>query len=740
MSIILEEYYPKSYNILPCKITILKDGKKDIQFPHKWKEYENKCYPRDLLNGSLEDRFVICGKISNLIVLDFDIKKGENIDYEELYDEIVKFYPPFKRALTIRTQSGGLHFHIEPESMKCYEDLERNKDLECKLDLIDHFDIQGERKIAFIYPSKKYKIINQKPPLKLSNEEFSDLVRRFKRKSVKKQKTEVKKKISSGTNIEKKILLMAKEFQDILKGKIEIESYAKEHGKKEFIYWKFLFREANKKSELEPEDLKKKLEENQPAFDWDTTLQQLIHHPITEKPMTNKMRKEYFPDYYVKKTKADLYDAYEITELILGMHDIKTLGVSKPDYCIYKNGVYKRNQLRTIKTINSTTLKDLGIDFSLRKSYELLELIANETSIVSIEEFDKNRSILNLSNGLFNIDTLKLTEHTPEYLSLKQIPITFDAKAKCPKIAKFLHSIFNARDIRYLLQKIGLSLTSNMKFQDGTFLFGAGNNGKTTFYSLLRLFLGTSNCCGVDLHRLNSFEFATIENKFANIVSDVDASQKINIKNYKLYVGNELVISINRKFKEPYDIPPTAQMWYSCNSYFPQVPVDTDKGFWRKVNIIECPNDFDNREDPDILEKISTPEELSGLLNLVIMHLRYLLKRNKFSKRYNDWQRVKNYWLDRNNIFPIFLIDKAITGDNYYSNKQETWKRFNSWLNGNGKPPISDKKVTKMIKSLPEIYHVRKTINGVQKWIYTGFTFPDLKLEFRQKYNQKRLI
>lgn len=750
----LEEIYPEEYNILPCKITKLQNGKKKIIFVDEWKKYQNEKYPRHLLKNNNSDYFVITGKISgNLIVIDFDIKKDQGVDSEELYKNILEIEPRFKSALTIRTQSGGLHFHTEPESMDCYHSLEKNRDIPCIIDDIEHIDIQGEGKIALIYPSNFYEIINQAKPLKLSNLEFLEILNKFKKigavSAVDATKT-ADSTISDEYNNDLAVDIsgqlttakidfsqMSKEFQDILNGKIEIENYAKTYNKKEFIYWKFLFREAYHKSNLNPDHLKPILEENQPSFDWGKTTGQLIHHPYTEKPMTITKRKEFFPEYYIKKPKTQKYDAYEINDLILGLYHIKTLGMKKPEYCLYQGGVYKRNQIRSIETIISNTLRELGITYTLNKNNEILKLIANNTAVESIEEFDKNKSILNLENGLLNIETLELREHTPEYLSLRRIPVIYDSLATCPKISKFLHQIFYSKDIRYILQKIGLSLTSDITYQDGTFLFGTGNNGKTTFYNLLRILIGVSNSCGVDLYKLNGFEFSRIENKLANIVSDIDSSQKINIQNYKLYVGNEMVIQINRKFIEPYDIPPTAYMWYSCNTVFPQVPIDTDKGFWRKVTIIECPNEFDFNEDTKILEKIATPPELSGLLNLVLLNVRYLYNRGSFSKRYKDWGKYKDFWLTKNNLFSVFVEEETITDKQYYSNKQETLKRINIWLVGKGKTPITDKKLTQMIKGLPKFYNERVSIDKRQRWVYTGFTFKDDKKVLPKIYQQR---
>lgn len=557
---------------------------------------------------------------------------------------------------------------------------------------------------------------------------------------VKKPK-KIKKEVDKKQGINDVLLKLRKEYRDILTGKIEIESYCievwgkPENKLKELVYWKSLISEVEAHG-LTIEDVKDDLIANQPHFDYEKTLQQLKSPSHQKRIRLTKNSKNYFPDYYQEKNKG-VYNSYEISDSILETYTIQTLGRKRPDYCLYKKGVYERGQLTTIETIISNTLRDLEIPYSLSKNSELLKLIANGTYI-DIDKFDKNPYVLNLKNGLFDIKTLELKPHTPEYLSFRRIPINYDPKAKCPKIRKFLKEIFNSEDVRYILEKVGLSLTPIMNLQDGTFLFGTGNNGKTTFYNLLRKLLGTNNYSGVDLIKLDGFIFSQIENKLANIVSDIDSSQEINIQNYKIYVGNELVVYINRKFIEPYEVPPTAKMWYSCNSSFPQVPFDTDKGFWRKITIIECPFELDNIEDPNILEELTTPEELSGFLNLAIKNLRTLLRRKRFFPRYTNWELYKDFWLTKNNLFGQFVEETMLIGSQYYSDKQETLKNMNNWLTDKGKPPISDKKLTSMIKGVPKYYHERLSINSKQIWLYTGFSIPDDVKEIPKYYLKKR--
>jgi phage/plasmid-associated DNA primase len=57
------------------------------------------------------------------------------------------------------------------------------------------------------------------------------------------------------------------------------------------------------------------------------------------------------------------------------------------------------------------------------------------------EEFDADKNIWNMQNGLYDIAANKLKPHTYRYLSRNQIPVRFDPKARCKRFGKFLGEV-----------------------------------------------------------------------------------------------------------------------------------------------------------------------------------------------------------------------------------------------------------------------------------------------------------
>jgi hypothetical protein len=121
------------------KLSISNDNKKKPLFLPKWKEItESTCY--DNHKG-----FAIrTGEISNLTVLDFDVKDGNCS-----YDNFIKKYSILKNAKTILTQNNGYHIYFNYTSkLKTGTNCSKS---------FSNVDIRNDLAFVFAPPTKVYK-------------------------------------------------------------------------------------------------------------------------------------------------------------------------------------------------------------------------------------------------------------------------------------------------------------------------------------------------------------------------------------------------------------------------------------------------------------------------------------------------------------------------------------------------------------------------------------------------------
>ena len=155
----------------------------------------------------------------------------------------------------------------------------------------------------------------------------------------------------------------------------------------------------------------------------------------------------------------------------------------------------------------------------------------------------------------------------------------------------------------------------------------------STFLYVLTKTLGKQNVSSIPLQIIsgNRFALAELYGKMANVYPDLPAVALRDTGLFKSLVTGEM-ISGEYKFKGRFDFVPYAKLLFSCNK-MPQTPDDTD-AFFRRWLINAFPVQFlpDNpKTDPNLKEKLTTPEELSGILNWALEGLQRLLKQEKFS-------------------------------------------------------------------------------------------------------------
>lgn len=109
------------------------------------------------------------------------------------------------------------------------------------------------------------------------------------------------------------------------------------------------------------------------------------------------------------------------------------------------------------------------------------------------EELDTDVNVINLKNGVYNIETGEFKEHTPDYLSITQKPIIFNPEAKPKLFGKYLQQVLYPAEIRTAIDVMAYTLYKDNPLEIIVKLFGYGANGKSVFTGLLTALHGPEN-------------------------------------------------------------------------------------------------------------------------------------------------------------------------------------------------------------------------------------------------------
>lgn len=255
--------------------------------------------------------------------------------------------------------------------------------------------------------------------------------------------------------------------------------------------------------------------------------------------------------------------------------------------------------------------------------------------------WDANPDIRNLSNCLFNVATGTASDHTPDYLSLIQLPVKYDRRATCRAIIEALYNTFqDPTDVPLFLEYLAYVLFwDNKNLQKELLLPGEPDSGKSRILDTIIELVGKENTSNVTLQQLSTNRFAKAQlfGKLVNVYADISHTRIEDLENFKA-IATADAIEAEKKGMQLFSFRPKAKQIYSANIP-PRPPITVDDSFYRRFLIIQCAwRDSDyftgkrRVRDPDIMKVLATEENLAGLLNLVIISARRLVEKKRFCK------------------------------------------------------------------------------------------------------------
>lgn len=371
--------------------------------------------------------------------------------------------------------------------------------------------------------------------------------------------------------------------------------------------------------------------------------------------------------------------------------------------------------------INSQTSKKLGEHYTSKRRTEVDAWIRSRT-IKPIPETD--RYLLAVKNGVLDIRTRELKPFSAEFYIFNALPVTYDPKAECPRFDKFLSEVVPSETDRNVLQEHGgYSLLKDNRFQKALMLTGKKQNGKSTFLHVLESMLGKGNVSAVPLQILSNSEFrfytSQLYGKMANICADLPAQPLKETDAFKKIVAGDTITG-EIKYHPAFDFVPYAKLFYSANQ-LPPLPKDVE-AFLIRWDMVEFPNQFlpgDARRDPELKGKLTTPEELSGVLNWCLNGLQRLLQQNGFT-RGETLMELEDRWVVQGDSVRAF-VERCIQEEISLDAKVECNKVFEAYEQFCAKhkvAPVMQRRFTKEFRENAKVEDIITSIadKSVRVW------------------------
>ena len=212
----------------------------------------------------------------------------------------------------------------------------------------------------------------------------------------------------------------------------------------------------------------------------------------------------------------------------------------------------------------------------------------------SPDDFDKFTDYLNCQNGIINLRNGELMPHDSELMMSKICMSEYDTSGTKPELwLRFLDDVTNhdKKLQEYIQRCVGYSISGSNREQCAYFLYGMGNNGKSTFLDTIADLLGgySSNTqpetvmmkkwgdggASSDIARLKSARFVTCEEPTEGV--------RLNEGLLKQLTGGSKV-TCRFLYGDEFEYTPEFKIWIATNHK--PIVRGQDVGIWRRIKLI----------------------------------------------------------------------------------------------------------------------------------------------------------
>jgi len=675
-------------------VLLEKSRKKPFQknWQNKKINYDDKELLNHIKNGG--NYGVMGGGEKNLIIIDFDDEKIET--------EVCEILP---KTFTVKTGSGRLHKYYFSDKCKSFKIFNENMDTLA--------DVQGSGKQVVapgsIHPNgNKYEVFDDAEINFIPYAEVRAVLSKYDKKPKKEKKTFTKPNVNLTNDFLEKIKRNVS-IEDVLssfgintsKNPTECPFHSSKGGKclgfnnetAHCFHCDGSWNIFSLVKQYKNCDFKEALEYLAELGGLQEELKKSRERFIEQTKKSEKEEEQQILFKFLSLIKDKKHsDASElIAEYIKkNNHIYTTKEDNKSEMWIYKDGVYLPSGKSEIKKIMRRLL---GKWYNIYYYNQVINKLEPDTYIETKEFFGQNYVYeIPVQNGILNILTRELHPFTHEKIFFNKLPVKYDPLANCPQIEKFLKDVLAKEDDLLVFYEIGgFCLLKEYKFEKAFMFVGDGRNGKDKSLELIKRTIGVENCCSVPLSSLvpDSFIISEFFGKMVNIAGEINNQDLKDTSVFKALTGRSLV-SAPRKFLNPITFVNYAKFIFACNE-LPMV-YDNSRGFWERWVLLEFPYIFVSKEelekeknnprlklrDENIIDKITTPAELSGFLNKCLDGFDRLLLQKDFSTTLGS-KEIKDLWIRKSNSVMAFCLDNIEENYEGFISKKEFRKRYTEY-------------------------------------------------------------
>lgn len=301
---------------------------------------------------------------------------------------------------------------------------------------------------------------------------------------------------------------------------------------------------------------------------------------------------------------------------------------------------------------------------------------------------DRGLDCISLSNGILNVATGDVYDHTSQWFSFHALDIEYDEDAKCPEFLQFLGDIWdNDNELVQSLQLwMGYCLLNKSDLQRFALFKGTSRAGKGTIVRVIESLMGEGNSVSKSLSSIGGdFGLQSLLGKKLCIFQDADRASSdrtgVATERIKSLSAND-PMEINRKNLGVIDTQLNIKLIFVCNK-LPHL-LNDENSLTNRMIVFPFWKSYHGKEDLKLVDRLLA--ERSGILNWALVGARRLLRGERLTTatRGQDMVEVISRELDSVKAFFAECVEFTDIGGSFVSNK-ELWTAYKEWCKDSGR-------------------------------------------------------
>lgn len=381
-----------------------------------------------------------------------------------------------------------------------------------------------------------------------------------------------------------------------------------------------------------------------------------------------------------------------------------------PDFEVYLTNLIPENMLD---------------ELDVRDITDIIDRISWVESIrCSLDEFNYRHELVNIENGVFNIETGELLAHSPDFWFNYVVHanyLTDKEKIACPTFEQFCQTSLGGEPEKrlLLLEAIGYICTDTNDGKCAIFLKGQPNSGKSVIVEFISKLFDPELVSNISLHQLGERFFrAELAGRKVNVSGELAGRKLSDISIFKSVTGNDRIAG-QFKGKNPFYFVPHCKLLFAGNTLPHTTEADATAAFVNRIKIILFNASVAPEEqDKELLDKLW--EERDSILTLALDTVLALVKRNYAFTLPEDSRRFLRSFDLRGNEVKAFVEDCCELSPDDYVFNEDLYAAYETFCAENGLDRLGRHKVYDCLSSFPNVLMSRRRVNGDNRWKHFG--------------------